>query len=85
MKQLSPMKILCLAVAAATLSACGPSKILIGHAFLDSEKSAKSLMLPSEAKLFKLQARVCDVTPKNGETNCKDSDVLDNVVPGSIY
>jgi hypothetical protein len=75
------------AVALSTLAACAPPKVMIDHAFVDEDKAAKAYIVRSseKAQLFDLSVRVCDIQANNTESGCKDTKVLSNVVPGSIY
>ena len=64
---------------------CAPPKVLIKHQFVDADKSAKTYIERGTDNLFRVSARVCDVQGNNQETNCKDTLLLENVVPGSVY
>ena len=68
-------------------AACAPPKVMIDHSYVDADKASKSYIQRSadNDKLFDLSVRVCDVQASNTDTNCKDSKVLGNVVPGSVY
>ncbi len=92
------MKSTCLAVTvvalASVLAGCGaaPPKILISQAFQGDDKNLRTLMQFSgkkneatKAALFNVWVSVCDVTEANAEAACKESKVLDDVVPGSLY
>ncbi len=68
------------------LGACVPPKVLTSHSFLDSDKSVRTLMQQADDKrLFNVFMRVCDVQGTNVDANCKDTMVLGNVNPGSVY
>jgi len=79
------------AIGAATLVGCGaPPKILVGHGFVNSEKSAKAMLQDSgevvdKTRLFHVWVRMCDVKADATEVNCKDTRVLENVIPASVY
>lgn len=81
------------AVFAAALSGCAPPpKVLVLNQFNGIEKTSKVIIQnsgqvdPSTKKpLFQVFVRVCDIAPNNSETACKDTKVVDNVVPGSVY
>ena len=67
------------------------SKVLVSHSFAGPEKSTKVMLQnsgqqdPSTKKpLFHVWVRICDVHADNTEVQCKDTRVLDNVVPGSV-
>ena len=77
----------------AALTGCGgaANKLLVSHSFAGPEKSTKVMLQnsgevdPSTKKaLFHVWVRMCDVHPDNSEVQCKDTRVLDNVVPGSV-
>jgi hypothetical protein len=71
----------------ATAAGCAPPKILAEHTFVGDDKSVKYLIQRSadNAKLFDLWLRVCDTSGGSTEVKCKDSKVLSNVVPWSLY
>ncbi|MDI1448297.1 hypothetical protein [Polyangium sp. 6x1] len=72
--------------------ACGPPpKVLTRQTFLGAEKVYQERMQtrgevdPSTKQvLFDFSVQVCDAT-ETGSTNCKETKVLQNVVPQSIY
>lgn len=73
------------------LSACaGPPKVMTSHQYLHDSRSAKTLLQESGAtagedeKLFNYFLRVCSLEGHN-EKNCKDTLVLENVTPRSMY
>jgi hypothetical protein len=80
-------------LAAATLPACTmSSKILVANSFSGDDKTAKILILdsgqidPSTKKhLFNVFVRMCDLNAQGAESSCKDTKLVDNVVPGSVY
>lgn len=78
--------VLLAALAASLLGACGsPPYVLVDQKFLGPNKTAKVLMQQSTEGLFHEYIRVCDLTAKGEEVNCKDTLVLENVQPWSIY
>ena len=80
-------------LAAATLPACVlPPKVLVSHSYRGEEKTSKTLLMNSgqidpstKQHLFDVFVRLCDIDPQGNETACKDTKVLNNVVPGSVY
>ena len=81
-----------LAVAAALSGCASPQKVLVANAFSGEDKTSKLLILDSGAvdpstkkRLFNVYVRMCDLDAKNNEAACKDTVVLDNVVPGTVY
>lgn len=80
------------ALTAIAASGCSsPPKVLVGHNFTGPQKSVKVMLQDSgqknEAsgqKVFNVFVRMCDVNSA-AEAACKDTQVLDNVVPGSVY
>lgn len=79
---------LALALAAALSGCAAPSKVLIGQQFIGKERSVKILMTQPQGSGDDRQVdqyvRVC--TLKEGqEVDCKDTLVLENVRPGSLY
>ncbi|MFT3765720.1 MAG: hypothetical protein QM820_09415 [Minicystis sp.] len=81
------------ALLALALPACAaPSKVMVANSFSGDDKMSKILILdagqidPSTKKrLFNVYVRVCDIDAKNHESKCKDTTVLQNVVPGTVY
>ena len=77
----------------ALLVGCGsPQKVLIQNNYIGPNKSAKVLILDSgktdpasKKKLFNLYVRNCDINADGAEANCKDTVILENVDPGSVY
>ena len=91
MKRLS---IILAALAASALSGCAaaPPKVLVLNQFNGIEKTSKILIQDSgqidpstKKRLYQVYVRVCDIAPNNAESACKDTKVIDNVVPGSVY
>ena len=80
-------------LAAATLPACtGFSKILVANNFNGEDKTSKILILnsgqvdPSTKKqLFNVFVRMCDIDAQGVEASCKDTRLVENVLPGSVY
>ncbi len=80
------------AAALVLTAGCGaPPKVLVGHNFIGPQKSVKMLLQdsgqPNKAsgqRTYNVFVRMCDVD-KEAEAACKDTKVLDNVVPGSVY
>ena len=73
--------------------ACGsvPPKVLVAHDFQGDDKSVKMMLQDSghtdpasKRRLYNVWMRMCDVNATS-EAGCKDTQVLDNVVPGSVY
>jgi hypothetical protein len=84
---------LLIALCAPLIAACVPPKVLVSNDVIGPEKTAKSLTQrgatvvgagKNSESLFDLYLRVCDTGP-SGDTNCKDTAILENVVPQSIY
>lgn len=79
--------------AAATLPACVvPPKILITHHYRGEDKTSKILIMENgqinpatKKRLFDVLVRMCDLDPQGNETSCKDTKVVDNILPGSVY
>lgn len=77
----------------ALLVGCGsPQKVLIHNNYVGPTKTAKVLILDSgkedpstKKRLFNLFVRNCDMSPDGSETNCKDTVILENVDPSSVY
>ena len=80
-------------LAAATLPACSvSSKILVANNFSGEDKTAKILILDSgqinpatKRHLYNVFVRMCDLNAQGGESSCKDTKLVDNVIPGSVY
>lgn len=90
---MNPKMLLAAALAAIALPACAaPSKVMVQNGFSGDDKMAKILILdagqvdPSTKKrLFNVYVRICDIDARNNESKCKDTTVLQNVVPGTVY
>ena len=92
------MKVLLGLVALAALSACGTPKFLVGDQFIGG-RNIKYILRPvggndavavavtgqKREQLYDFMMRICDYDGNDKESNCKDSIVVSNVVPGSIY
>jgi hypothetical protein len=81
------------AVLLASAAACAgvPPKVLVAHDFMGSDKSSKLLLQttgqvdPSSGMLlFNVSIRMCDVAAA-GESACQETNLLENVAPGSVY
>jgi hypothetical protein len=79
---------------ASTLGGCAtvPPKVLIEQSFHGEDKNLRTLMQSSgkrneatKAQLFNVFTSVCDVSEGSAESACKDSKVLEDVIPGSLY
>lgn len=74
-----------------TLGACVPPKILVTNSFLGDNKVSKFYIQQSgkvaqKQTLYNFGLRVCDMAPQDGaQSNCKDTTVLEDVFPQSIY
>lgn len=69
-----------------------PQKVLIQNNYIGATKSAKVLILDSgkddpstKKRLFNLFVRNCDINADGAEANCKDTVILENVDPSSVY
>lgn len=79
--------------AAALLPACSlPPKIMVSHQFRGVEKTSKLLIMATgqinpatKAALFDVFMRMCDLDAQGNEAACKDTKVIENIVPGSVY
>ncbi len=89
-------RILILAILTAALFAvsCAPKKVLIANEYMGENKTAKLLMLPkaqtvgsdkNKVRLFDYYIRICTLNQANKEENCKDTLILENVNPRSLY
>ena len=86
-------KLLMAGIAGALLSGCAaPTKVLVANGGSGEDKTVKMLILDTgqinpttKKKLFNVYSRVCDVDARNIEARCRDTLVIDNVVPGSVY
>ncbi len=79
--------------AAALLPACSvPPKIMVSHQFRGEDKTSKLLIMETgqinpatKARLFDVFMRMCDLDAQGNETTCKDSKIIENIVPGTVY
>jgi hypothetical protein len=87
--------VICAALSVPTLVGCGatPPKSLMAHNYATDDKSVETLIQQSGAalkegnaktNLFNVILRVCNQSPRNEQSACKDTVVLENVHPGSI-
>ncbi len=75
------------------LPACAPPpKVLVASNFSGTDKTSKIIIQESgqidtstKKKLFNVFVRICDIDAKSAETACKDTVVVQDVVPGSVY
>ena len=82
-----------LSAALFSLVGCGsPQKVIVQNNFVGGSKTAKVLILDSgkedpstKKRLFHVYVRNCDIESEGTETNCKDTLVLENVDPSSVY
>ncbi|MBL9039340.1 MAG: hypothetical protein JNG84_12550 [Archangium sp.] len=75
-------------VAASLFAGCGPTKMLVGDGFV-GPRGEKTILLPvggdKKQALYNYILRICDIDNNGVESNCKDTTVLANVMPQSIY
>jgi hypothetical protein len=87
--------VMCAVFCVPALVGCGapPPKILMAHNYATDDKSVQTLIQQSGAavkegnvktNLFNVILRVCNQSPNNELSACKDTVVLENVHPGSI-
>ncbi len=74
----------------ATLGACVPPKILVTNSFLGDNKVSKfhiqqSGKVAQKQALYNFSLRICDLAQDGSQANCKDTTVLQDVFPQSIY
>lgn len=84
-----PMKLLLLGLVVVPLSGCAArSKVLIGQQFIGEERTIKIVMTQpqgsSDDKIVDQYLRICTLS-SGQEVNCKDTLVLEDVRPGSLY
>jgi len=82
-------------VVALFAASCTPPKVLTSYGFRSETKTGKTFMQRSGASadtggkqatnLFNVFVRICDLDASNNETNCKDTLVLENVNPRTVY
>jgi hypothetical protein len=77
-------------VAASAVGCAAPPKVMTSHSYLADKQSAKSLIqdtgitVNDNEKLFNYYVRVCDLG-EAVEEKCKDTLILENVTPRSLY
>lgn len=66
---------------------CSIPKVLVDQSFLGETRSAKIILTRSaEADgTFDQFLRVCTLDQAGKDTDCKDTLILKNVIPGSVY
>ena len=77
----------------ASAAGCAPPpKVLVSQNFHGDDKNVRLLLQDlgqvnqsTKQKVFSVLVGVCDVNDKAADVNCKDTPILDNVVPSSIY
>jgi len=85
MNSLMLKKLGALALVALFVTACGPPpKVMVDQAFMGDKRTVKMLMQRNASGTFDQGLRVCTIE-KGQETQCKDTLVLENVTPGSLY
>lgn len=77
-------------LALASLGACVPPRILVTNSFMGENKVSKFYIQQSgkvaqKQALYNFALRVCDLAADGAEGNCKDTTVLEDVFPQSIY
>jgi hypothetical protein len=81
------------ALALCALGGCAPPpKVLVASDFNGDDKTSKMLIQDSgqvdpssKKKLFNVYVRMCGIDARAVESACKDTLVVENVVPGSVY
>jgi hypothetical protein len=78
---------LCVAAAALVTSAagCAMPKVLIDQGFLGATRTGKMIIQRSPEGQFNQILRICTLNKSGQETDCKDTLVLQNVIPASLY
>jgi len=84
--------LLLVAIASQIGCAAVPPKVQISQEWHGDEKNVRTLMQQSGQenkasgqKLYNVWVNVCDVQEGNAEVGCKESKVLEDVLPGSLY
>lgn len=77
------------ATIASAIACAPPPKVMTSHQYLGETRSAKTLIQQSgksteDAQLYNYFLRVCDLNVST-EKQCKDSLILENVTPRSVY
>ncbi|HWV39475.1 MAG TPA: hypothetical protein VN033_13480 [Vulgatibacter sp.] len=69
-------------------SGCASKHILVGQTFIGEDRSIKMMMTApmgsDDDRMVHQLMRICTLND-GSETNCKDTVVLENVRPGSLY
>ena len=73
-----------LALGALLTTGCVAPKVMVDQGFLGDEHTVKMLMQKNAAGTFDQSLRICTIEG-GAETKCKDTIVLENVTPGSLY
>jgi len=63
---------------------CVMPKVMVDQAFMGDNHTIKMIMQKNAAGTFDQSLRVCSIE-KGVEAKCKDTVVLENVTPGSLY
>lgn len=71
-------------VVGALATGCVAPKVMVDQTFMGDTHTVKMLMQKNAAGTFDQSLRVCTIE-KGAETQCKDTVVLENVTPGSLY
>lgn len=73
-----------LCLAGLFVGGCVAPKVMVDQSFMGDTHTVKMLMQKNASGTFDQSLRVCTI--ENGqETKCKDTVVLENVTPGSLY
>lgn len=73
-----------LGLGALLATGCVAPKVMVDQAFMGDQHTIKMIMQKNAAGTFDQSLRVCNIE-KGAETKCKDTVVLENVTPGSLY
>jgi hypothetical protein len=72
-------------LAVCTTAACGPPpRVLIDQQFV-GEKRVARVFMQRNGDVFDQHLRICTIGQSGQESDCKDSLILDKVIPGSLY
>ena len=67
-------------------SACAPPpKVLVDAAWLGKTRTAEMLIRRNETGKFDQFLRICNIDDRGERTACKDTLILSDVTPGSLY
>ena len=71
----------------AFMCSCTLPKVMTSYGYVGENKTTKTLMERSKGndKLFDAYMRVCSLDTGNQETDCKDTIILENVNPKTLY